>query len=169
MRNWTLCIIVLLSFFPVISCTNKNQVEYGGGQCYQLEKGEVNVDPITDAELEEYEMWSYMDSAGLMLNRVIYGKNNIYISLSFDVIPKEIGMIQGTLSDFTLIDENEFGDKEVKYHSYLLKKKDKFLYRVSFLEPVVSGTVVFDVWNEDSTRIANWFENKNKFLQSQCR
>jgi hypothetical protein len=166
--NMMMLRLLILLFFAsllLVSCSTKNNIHFGYLECLKPEKNEKQL-TITKLHLDFYEKYLFVDSTQILLNRVISkGNNYTYISLSTNCTPEKFELQMKKNRELKFFGNKKFENNQKKFNSFLIKNRDYFFNRITYIEPEIKDLIVFDYITQDSIIATDFFNNEKIFTK----
>lgn len=167
MKKILLIVIVIISFG---GCKDtENIVHFGKSSKLALDSNEINHNPISKADLKHYEKNCYVESDGILLNRVLSNTNKnytIFIEACEILHKSELPPVIKSDTSFSLIEEKKVNGKKLGYDNYFLKKNHNYISKTVYNEPVTGLLIIYNYCTQDSSQAYNYFNNLNNSFDS---
>jgi hypothetical protein len=152
--------ISLIVIFLWINSTPSDEVRFGYNECIKLDPGESRIDPIDSVSIHEFLSNCSYDHTAIYLNRVISGKNKIFIALSTRLAPQEYIQKMKQDSLIHIFSAKEYSDNDKLFHSLFIRKNKNYIYRSLYNESKMGNMILIDMVNKDSLPVVSLYNDK---------
>jgi hypothetical protein len=160
-----LLVIIILVIQYFVNRVPPDKLRFARNQFMLLEKGEKNIYPINKEMLDIFQDYAYLPHANLMLNRAIEGPANIFIAIEPELDTVLFDLAQRKDSLLHIFDTRIQNISKTVFKSFLMKKKDLFIFRNLYKEKGYEELIVIDIVGRDSMKIADFYHNKDYLLK----